>query len=449
MLEYGYRVDRNGCIVGDGDGLWTPEGFIHLEGDPHSWLEPFDRAERDLLRVAAAVHDTDRLSRRRTRGARDLSRELAWQRKIRLQVAVEDLPRWMAQVQRLEKLLRFLTDDQWQLSFQDAGKGAPQQLPLLKEELGENPIVALFSGGLDSVVGLASNAPEHRTVVAVSACGTVVKSSSQRNALSAVEPLGIQARWIKFEHQLRGTAGKNGQDSSQRSRGFFFLSLAAAVASTLRSTEIFTYETGVGCINLPLTEAQVGAQATKSLHPRTLMEFEALLGQVLGKQMSVQVPFMLHTKAELCRRAGARLKDLATVAMSCDEGEGHKLDSMEHCGTCSSCLFRRIALHAALRSEDPTGYRARNATGYEFEAMDLQALRLSSASRSFVELLPLDPNLRSAIPFLARWGMSEEVAKEQLCDLYRRYSAEALAFFRAQRPSQVGSEDGRRKQGAS
>lgn len=216
------------------------------------------------------------------------------------------------------------------------------------------------------------------------------------------------------------------------------------MASTLRSTEVFTYETGVGCINLPLTEAQVGAQATRSLHPRTLIEFEALLGHVLGKQMSIQVPFMLHTKAELCRRAGARLKDLAGVAMSCDEGEGHKNAPMVHCGLCSSCIFRRIALHAALGAEDPTKYRdtrTRDATGYEFEAMELQALRLLSASRNFVDLLALDPNLRSAIPFLARWGMTEEVARAQLCDLYRRYSTEALEFFRAYRLGQVGSKD--------
>jgi hypothetical protein len=71
----------------------------------------------------------------------------------------------------LQRLLTFMTDDSWEISFDGAHAYPSQQMlfPRSKETPGE---VALFSGGLDSVAG--AQVRGLRTagkLIAVSACG--------------------------------------------------------------------------------------------------------------------------------------------------------------------------------------------------------------------------------------------------------------------------------------
>jgi 7-cyano-7-deazaguanine synthase in queuosine biosynthesis len=436
--EYSYDVDAEGRIRSGSGDVWTPTGVMLLDGIRRTtWLGPFDVCERDLLRVMASVLDADRLSPRRVTEGRRATRSLSWQRTIELRIAVEDPERWTLVASRLARLLGFMTDDAWDVGFTAAERPTIQGL-LPHTELEQPSEVALFSGGLDSIAGLyARSLPGNATFVAVSACGTEVAGRAQADALQGARDLGVKATSLKLVHQLREThRGRSRMESSQRTRGLLFLAMGAATASRLRMPTFSVYETGVGCINLPMSRAQVGAQGTRAMHPRTLALFDELLASALDRPVRVVAPFFLLTKGELCLRAGAALNRLAGLTMSCDEGEGHKPDAMEHCGLCTSCLFRRIALFATERS-DPTKYRdvfMRRHGHYEQRMFESHATELL-ACKTFSDLVAIDPNARFASRLPLEGELTRSNAESRVLELYRRYASEIVTFFDRARPT--------------
>jgi hypothetical protein len=247
----------------------------------------------------------------------------------------------------------------------------------------------------------------------------------------------VKASCLKLVHQLRATQrGRSRMESSQRSRGLLFLAMGAVTASRFAMPTFSAYETGVGCINLPMSRAQVGAQGTRAMHPRTLALFDELLPSVLDRPARVVAPFFLLTKGETCRQAGAALSGLARLTMSCDEGEGHKPDAMEHCGLCTSCLFRRIALFSA-GQPDPTRYRdvvMHHHGHYEQRVFENHATELL-ACETFSDLVAIDPNVRFASRLPLEGAVTRSEAESRILEMYRRYAHEIVAFFERARPT--------------
>lgn len=385
----------------------------------------------------AAVLEADRLSPRRPLEGKRLERDLAWQRHLSLHIAVESPDRWTEASSQLTQLLSFMTDDAWELEFDGiAATGGEQQL-LPFERTEHITEVALFSGGLDSVAGMHERSKGARSLLAVSACGNEVRGTAQKAALDTLRSLGVSASWLKLDHQLRGAhRPRSGMEASQRSRGLLFLAMGATAASKLHLPTFSVYETGVGCINLPTSAAQVGAQGTRAMHPRTLTLFNQLVETVLERPVRAVAPFFLHTKGELCRLAGSALADLARVSMSCDEGEGHKPDAMLHCGLCTSCLFRRIALRAGGLIPDTTAYRdvvTRRHGVYEIAAFENHAARLR-ACRTFDDLVDLDPDARFARALPLSDSPANDAPGAAVFAMYQRYAVEIQAYFGAARP---------------
>lgn len=436
-LDYRYDIDGHGHVRAVSGDTWIQTGRVALDGiRKTTCLGPFDVCERDLLRVAAAVLDADRLSPRLPDGRMRRARDLRWQRTLSVRIAVEDPSRWIRVEAPLARLLHFMTDDTWEVTFADAPRPMVQQL-LPRTELDSADEVALFSGGLDSVAGLyARSRARGGHFVAVSACGTEVRGHAQGAALDELRELGINATSLRLVHQLRATQrSRSRMEASQRSRGLLFLAMGAVTAARLSKAEFCIYETGVGCINLPMSRAQVSAQGTRAMHPLTIALFNDLLESVLDQPVRAIVPFFLLTKGELCSVARSVLPRLARITMSCDEGEGHKSDAMEHCGACTSCLFRRIALFSAGQM-DPTSYRdviMRRHGRYEQLAFESHASELLGCA-TFTDLVEIDPYARFAAAPPLDSPLSAHDAKAQVLAMYRRYAEEIKMFFEHARP---------------
>lgn len=135
----------------------------------------------------------------------------------------------------------------------------------------------------------------------------------------------------------------------------------------------------------------------------------------------VVVPFFFLTKGELCSLVGADLDALAPLCSSCDEGDGHKPDPMMHCGLCTSCMFRRVAITASGRV-DPTRYR------------DLPA-RLLSCVETFEDLTDVDPNMRHVFKAPIGADLARDVARSRAVEMYHRYAAEIRRFLNVSRPT--------------
>lgn len=427
---YRYEVDGHGRIASNsGTNLLTPR--LTADTVERSWLAPFARPERDLIRVAAAIHSVDRLARRIPEGTAGLDHDLHWQRTLSVKLAVEDPDRWATARERLARLLAFMTDDEWNITF-SACKDHPRPQPLFKEDC-EDAEVGLFSGGLDSILGTYLRSRVAKKLVAVSVHGIQVRASAQQRAITMLQKadfFSAQLHWASFDHQLR-----NGHppEKSQRCRGFLFLSIGAAVARRVGASVLHTYENGVGALNPPMNLAQVGAQNTRAMHPGTLASLEAVLELVQDSPVRLEAPFLFTTKGEMCRAAGTALMPLAVASNSCDEGERGKPDPAEHCGLCTSCLLRRSALFAALGARDPTPYRDHTSSHDEYDvlAFEQQSRRFGTAE-NWASLLRSDPNLALVSNYMRRRRVDDDA--ERVRDLFARHRAELQLFYAARRP---------------
>ena len=194
------------------------------------------------------------------------------------------------------------------------------------------------------------------------------------------------------------------------------------------------YENGVGALNLPINETQLGVDNYRGVHPRSLRMFETLAAPVLGRELSVRNPFLFNTKAEMCRSLlPAGLADAVGDTISCDSFPMRIPDQAPQCGHCTSCVLRRQALHAAgFGTYDPAAaYRhdvraGRNALGkdqvYGVEAMRGQVQRLERA------LASADPwqSLVASFPELGR--TSAEIGPHQGLDA-AQVSAKFVRLF--------------------
>lgn len=437
---YSYQVHGDGRIAArDGTHLVAPK--LVADTVERSWLAPFARPERDLIRVAAAIHSVDRLARRIPQGSAGIERELHWQRVLAVEIAVEDPERWDAASERLTRLLAFMTDDEWVITFKRCSD-RPRAQPLFSEDCSEAE-VALFSGGLDSIVGTYLRSLVAKKLVVVSVHGIQVRASAQQRAIQMLQRASffrVPLHWVGFDHRLRHA---HPPEKSQRCRGFLFLSIGAAVARTVGANALHTYENGIGALNPPMTLAQVGAQNTRAMHPATLAALEEVLEVVQDEPVRLEAPFLFTTKGEMCRAAETVLIPLAQASNSCDEGERGKPDPAEHCGLCTSCLLRRSALFAALGLRDPTPYRDRTSLHDEYDvwAFGQQAHRFGSGD--WTALIGADPNISLVTAYGRRRRLNSAVERERVCDLFARHRTEVDHFYAARRPRPKDSEEHR------
>jgi hypothetical protein len=209
----------------------------------------------------------------------------------------------------------------------------------------------------------------------------------------------------------------------------------------VESGRLRLYENGVGAINLPYTNWQLGAQNTRAMHPAAISLIEAVLRRVSRTAISLDLPNLFRTKGELCASLErSPLASLATLTISCD-GFPQRLPGAKQCGLCSSCLLRRQALNASRIPDRQDGM-----FGYQYDVFDdaadkftekrfpLEAM-LDQARRMLRALGPNDSwaGLRREFPALLDLPetLSDDVHGDRLARMYRRYAAESLDFAEA------------------
>lgn len=132
----------------------------------------------DLLVLAAHVHAAD------TRIARATESQDTWTREIRLVVPVSDIARWNAGIPLLQRLLNFLTGDQWTLGFRPRPAGFERTVRIRQSRATAPAFnsLALFSGGLDSLIGAIDVLEQGGTPLLISHAGEGATSDAQKNA---------------------------------------------------------------------------------------------------------------------------------------------------------------------------------------------------------------------------------------------------------------------------
>ena len=429
-----------------------------VELDSYYWLNgqrlsrAFCRALRaslaDLLDIVMAVYAADRRSPRSFKGA------AAGHRRISVRIGVRNPGLWSAggMAERLHDLLYWLSEDEWSLHFVQrlAAPSAAESENFLFQMPPRDPVtVSLFSGGLDSLAGLAAHAPEG------SGGSRVLVSGYTNNRLRHQQRAQVdlvRAAWghsEAFEHTpevhhvavpfgIRKPIGHQ-EEKSQRTRSLVFLTLGVVTALQGGADTLWVYENGVGALNLPMNETQLGMDNSRGVHPRSLVLAEDLVSMALEQSVRIRNPFLFSTKAQMCKAlTDSGFADAVSYTVSCDGFPQRMHNQPSQCGRCTSCILRRQSLQASGLAQHDQGYRydvLRPQTIrdechlYDFEAMRGQVHKIGrclatddpwrSLCASFPELA------RTHAELVVRGGLGDRTSiGDGMVDLYRSYAWE-------------------------
>lgn len=325
----------------------------------------------DLLEVALSVYAADRQS------PRSSGRTDPGHRRIVVRVAVRDPAFWRRSetTERLSDYLYWLSEDDWRFEFvrrKSELDFAESRQYLLNSPPEPPASVSLFSGGLDSLAGLAAQMQREPggSRVLVSGYSSSRLASQQRKQVALIksnsEEFGIPPAEIHHLMLPYGLKHVNPckEEDTQRTRAFVFLTFGTIVALKARTDTLWVYENGVGAMNLPLSAMQLGVDNYRGVHPRSLAMAEDLFELVLEERVKIKNPYLFFTKAQMCRYLpSSSLLGLMRETVSCDSFPSRLLNRPQ-CGLCTSCILRRQALYCGGLSEHDL------CDGYQYDLLD-------------------------------------------------------------------------------
>ncbi|HET7552698.1 MAG TPA: hypothetical protein VFK04_15505 [Gemmatimonadaceae bacterium] len=311
---------------------------------------------RDLLEIAAYVYLAD------TEVVRWSERDLLnkkWVRDFHFVIPVSDPAFWSSAPvsEQLSRTLGTASGDTFSFTF---AKGSPSEAEQLFTGV-DTPFpgadtICLFSGGADSLAGVVyacESMGKHPLLVSHrsssrldSRQGNLRELLNQRRGTK--RPLSHVSVWLNRD-------GSQAKETSQRTRGFLFLTLATVIARELGISQVIVPENGPVSINLRKLQQSYGATLSRTTHPALLAEYQTLVRALGGTDVSFVNPFLFSTKTDVLGvldRHG--VGDLLQESVSCAHIQG-QTNAQPHCGVCSQCIDRRVAsIAACMEAYDPS-----------------------------------------------------------------------------------------------
>jgi hypothetical protein len=356
MYEFTVRLG-GGNFSNSGSSLFLrrPDGtevqLQHSIEDFARLRRPIDPLALDFVFLALAVYGCDRASSR-------AETEDRWTRRFHLQMPVSKPDAWNAARPLAERMVSFLTGDEWQIDFvacdqEILGKDFRKAKSNFRQRTkAGGSAVSLFSGGMDSLIGvidwLENNPDETLTLCGAYDPAAEAAGSDQENLFAHLRPV-----YPKRLYRLTSRMGirSAGAENSYRSRSFCFLSFGVLAAQFIEGQpSLIIPENGSIALNYPLTPARSGSLSTRTVHPYFLLQLRQLL-TALSVECTLINPYELKTKSEMiaeCRNPKL-LKRAYLDSISCGNRKRYKTQvpgaTAEHCGFCVPCLYRQAALH--------------------------------------------------------------------------------------------------------
>jgi 7-cyano-7-deazaguanine synthase in queuosine biosynthesis len=338
----------------------------------------------DWAELAVAIYIADRFSPRRDlRLRRGLGHRC---RVIQVRSSVQDIQFWKSK--RTQKLLSealwSLTEDEWHFEFtQREVRLTPCAQDFLLSEKITTPVrVALFSGGLDSFAGAAYQlqVPDLNHIFVSGVTHGRMEVGQQQQLALLRDSVSTNIRPLQIWYGLKDKKVPDKTlERSQRSRAFMHVTLGAIVALQAGVRELYMYENGYGALNLPFNATQVGIETSKAANPVFHRPMENFIELVSGAPFKIVNPFLFLTKGQALRSAGLEKfgLDLAET-FSCDRFPDWR-EGKPQCGTCASCVLRRLSLEAAELADFDSGDNyARDVKSESFVPDDASASILSN-----------------------------------------------------------------------
>jgi 7-cyano-7-deazaguanine synthase in queuosine biosynthesis len=346
--EHRNPIRRIGCRIGENVAFSTKrlQSYCFASWEPVIY---------DALLVAAAVEFSDRVRRRSA---------LKWNRDIELRVPVHEPDRWRQKSvsESLHSALNFLTGDRWQIDFGPRRTRAnePEQCPFDLPP-GITAVIP-FSEGLDScaVGGLMEKE-----------LGSKLIRVRLGSKLYKRLPTGARRQpFTSIPYRVR-SGSRNFPESSARSRGFKFALISGLASYLAKAQHIIVPESGQGALGPALVTVGQAYQDYRS-HPLFTTRMERFLHSLLGHNVRFQFPQLWHTKAETLKQYLSACNDSEHWAETWSCWQQNRQVSVDEkkrqCGICAACMLRRMSVHAAGLTEDPSRYVWENLSLADFKS---------------------------------------------------------------------------------
>lgn len=390
----------------------------------------------DVLDLAASVYAADSGTPRSGMWSNNGATE-PWARDFCFEIGVRDPEFWRQSAVHdlLVRTLNFLTDDRYRFKFEKLRSDHAQQDylnfgPAARDDwpFYEPPSVLLFSGGLDSLAGAVERAALGDKLVLVSHRSVTTIDHRQRELYARLRQTFPETPMLRVPVWVNKTGGARSREYTQRSRSFLFWALGLAVGTSVNAGGMTFFENGVVSLNLPVADQVVRARASRTTHPLALCMLEELAGLVAGRSLKVENPYVFKTKKDvvetLSTNGGEEL-----IAYSCSCTRTHAQSGAAwHCGCCSQCIDRRLAMIAAGCAEhDPeSDYRTPVLTGARESELD-QTMAVSYVRHAFelsrMSAEQVAENFNAEISRAARAFANPTEAAERLIDMHIRHGS--------------------------
>ncbi len=362
--------------------------------------EPSD-CSIDFLFISAVIYCIDKLI------PRSLSID-NWTRQIQVEIPVSDPDIWNKNAKGFNDAISFLTGDLWHISFRklDHSLVRPKKIRyrLFKEEATPGAI-SLFSGGLDSLIGIIDWLEKNpqKTIKLVSHYDPGISGPKSDQDGLIKELKRYYKNRIAFV-QVRVGQNPPGKEVTFRSRSIIFIGLGIFTASLAgENIDMIIPENGNIALNVPLTPSRRGSCSTRTAHPFLLKSIEQVLNNI-GFENRITNFLGLKTKGECVKQClnQTLLQQVAQLSVSCAK-RGHKSTwirrTAKQCGRCMPCIYRRAALHKVGFDTEDYGRDICN------DEVDLDSSgRLVDDFRAYISLISKNPTKKEISDLLLANG---------------------------------------------
>jgi len=325
---------------------------IRIENISRALLQTLNSRQTDLLEIASYVFAADSAVSRGSAWLDSHSTE-PWSRDFKFIIPVRDHEFWNREDVQiyLQRILNFLSDDHYQFEFPQLMVDRPVQQYLELNDAETWPFagperVLMFSGGLDSLSGAAESAHRGENVVLVSHRSVARISARQKDLVCGLSKHFQSVRFLHVPVWVNKSS-RFGREHTQRTRSFLFAVIGFVVADSIGANGVRFFENGIISLNLPIADEVLRSRASRTTHPQSLAMIAELLSLVSGRNFKVDNPYITLTKKEVIEHlVGVGAPDLISKSCSCAHTM-FQTKSQAHCGTCSQCIDRRVAILSA------------------------------------------------------------------------------------------------------
>ncbi len=292
-----------------------------------------------------------------------------WTRSINVSVPVNNPAIWHKNKELLEKALQFLSGDVWRFDFKKDGPKPPQPFKAVNGRrlinLNGLDCVSLFSGGLDSAIGVIDILSSGKKPLLISHSYKGDKAKQDQIALK-IKDKGVFSRFRSSANPIgRGMP----RDITMRTRSLNFLAFAVVGADAVKKANnykklpIYIPENGFISLNAPLTSRRIGSLSTRTTHPYFIEMIQEIFNNV-GFDVQLMNPYQFMTKGQMVSSCNdlKMLSGIVDLTVSCS----HWKRKHQQCGYCVPCMIRRASLMKGNLNESITYYHATYPTLRDF-----------------------------------------------------------------------------------